>query len=40
MLLPPQGDQTYTEKPGHRFTLNADFEGVKPEAYDGLVVPG
>jgi len=35
-----EGDQTYTEKPGHRFALNADFDGVKPEDYDALVVPG
>jgi len=35
-----EGDQTYSEKPGHRFTVNATFEGVKPEAYDALVLPG
>ncbi|PAU79303.1 DJ-1/PfpI family protein [Halomonas salipaludis] len=35
-----EGDQTYTEKPGHRFTLNADFASVTPADYDGLVVPG
>ena len=35
-----EGDQTYTEKPGHRFTLNASFAETKPEAYDALVVPG
>ena len=23
-----EGDQTYTEKPGHRFTLNADFADI------------
>lgn len=34
------GYQTYSEKPGHRFTLNASFDEVKPEAYDALVVPG
>jgi protease I len=34
------GAQTYSEKPGHRFTLNASFADVKPEAYDALVVPG
>ena len=34
------GAQTYSEKPGHRFTLNADFESVDPAAYDGLVIPG
>ncbi|GEK46610.1 protease [Bisbaumannia pacifica] len=35
-----EGDQTYTEKPGHRFALNADFAGVAPDDYDGLVIPG
>lgn len=35
-----EGDQTYTEKPGHKFTLNASFSAVKPESYDALVVPG
>lgn len=35
-----EGAQTYSEKPGHRFTLNATFDQVKPETYDALVVPG
>ncbi len=35
-----EGAQTYSEKPGHRFTLNASFADVKPESYDGLVIPG
>jgi protease I len=35
-----EGDQTYTEKPGHGFTLNASFDQVKPETYDALVLPG
>jgi protease I len=35
-----EGDQTYTEKPGHNFTLNATFDLVKPEEYDALVIPG
>jgi len=35
-----EGAQTYSEKPGHNFTLNADFEGLKPEDYDALVIPG
>ncbi|XP_047972413.1 protein DJ-1 homolog D [Salvia hispanica] len=35
-----EGDQTYSEKPGHNFTLNADFESVNPSSYDGLVIPG
>ena len=35
-----EGAQTYSEKPGHRFTLNASFDQVRPEQYDALVVPG
>lgn len=35
-----EGDQTYTEKPGHNFVLNADFAAVDPVQYDGLVIPG
>jgi protease I len=35
-----EGDQTYSEKPGHDFTLNATFDKVKPAKYDALVVPG
>jgi len=35
-----EGAQTYSEKPGHRFTLNASFADVKPESYDALVIPG
>ncbi|EPS73707.1 hypothetical protein M569_01045, partial [Genlisea aurea] len=35
-----EGDQTYSEKPGHNFALNADFEGVNASSYDGLVIPG
>ncbi|HET8668905.1 MAG TPA: DJ-1/PfpI family protein [Terriglobales bacterium] len=35
-----EGDQTYSEKRGHNFTLNASFEDIKPEDYDALVVPG
>ena len=35
-----EGDQTYTEKRGHNFTLNADFDSVQSESYDGLVIPG
>ena len=34
------GAQTYSEKPGHNFTLNATFEEVRPEEYDALVIPG
>jgi protease I len=35
-----EGDQTYSEKPGHNFTLNASFAEVKAETYDALVIPG
>ncbi len=35
-----EGDQTYSEKPGHNFTLNASFAEIKTEDYDALVIPG
>jgi deglycase len=35
-----EGDQTYSEKPGHNFALNATFAEVKPRDYDALVLPG
>ena len=35
-----EGDQTYSEKPGHNFALNATFDEVDPASYDALVVPG
>ncbi len=35
-----EGDQTYSEKPGHDFALNADFARVRPADYDALVIPG
>lgn len=35
-----EGHQTYSEKPGHNFALNATFDDVKAESYDALVVPG
>ncbi|MBI3864764.1 MAG: DJ-1/PfpI family protein [Planctomycetia bacterium] len=35
-----EGDQTYTEKPGHDFALNATFAKVKAADYDALVLPG
>ena len=35
-----EGAQTYSEKPGHNFTLNASFADVKPQDYDALVLPG
>lgn len=35
-----EGDQTYSEKPGHNFTLNAAFAEVESNNYRGLIIPG
>jgi protease I len=35
-----EGEQTYSEKRGHNFTLNANFTDVRAEQYDALVIPG
>ncbi|AZP11782.1 DJ-1/PfpI family protein [Undibacterium parvum] len=35
-----EGQQTYTEKPGHRFGITHDFAGVDASNYDALVIPG
>lgn len=35
-----EGDQTYSEKPGHFFTLTASFEDIDASSYDALVIPG
>lgn len=35
-----EGDQTYSEKRGHNFTLTADFDAIQAEQYAGLVIPG
>jgi len=35
-----EGDQTYSEKRGHNFALNAAFDEVQPGDYDALVIPG
>jgi len=35
-----EGDQTYSEKPGHNFALNFDFDSVREADYDALVIPG
>jgi len=35
-----EGDQTYSEKPGHNFSLNATFAEVVASDYDALVIPG
>ena len=35
-----EGDQTYSEKPGHNFALNATFDDIREQDYDALVIPG
>ena len=35
-----EGDQTYSEKPGHNFGISTDFSSVKAADYDALVIPG
>jgi protease I len=35
-----EGDQTYSEKRGHNFSLNATFDQIKEQDYDALVLPG
>lgn len=35
-----EGDQTYSEKPGHNFVLNIDFDKVNEDNYIGLIIPG
>ncbi len=35
-----EGDQTYSEKRGHNFTLNATFDDIDPRTFDALVIPG
>src|ERR671922_1041197 len=35
-----EGDQTYSEKPGHNFALTATFDEIDLEQYDALVIPG
>lgn len=35
-----EGAQTYSEKPGHVFVLNADFDSIDTDSYLGLIVPG
>ena len=35
-----EGDQTYSEKRGHNFSLNATFDQINPKSYDALVIPG
>jgi protease I len=35
-----EGQQTYSEKPGHRFALNGTFDQIKAQDFDALVIPG
>jgi protease I len=35
-----EGQQTYSEKRGHNFTLNASFDELDVTGYDALVIPG
>ncbi|GAB2287487.1 Protein DJ-1 D [Dionaea muscipula] len=35
-----EGDQTYSEKRGHEFSLTASFDGIDVSSYDALVIPG
>ncbi len=35
-----EGEQTYTERRGHRFTITADFDQIDPATYDGLLIAG
>ena len=35
-----EGDQTYSEKRGHNFTLNATFADTDAKDYDALMIPG
>jgi protease I len=35
-----EGDQTYSEKPGHRFAITGDFDSLALAAFDALVIPG
>src|ERR1700749_3899869 len=35
-----EGDQTYSEKPGHNFVLNASFSEIETQDYDALMIAG
>ncbi len=35
-----EGHQTYSEKPGHRFAINGNFDSVDVTTFDALVIPG
>ena len=34
------GDQTYSEKPGHNFHVTANFDSLDEKSFDALVIPG
>jgi protease I len=35
-----EGHQTYSEKPGHRFRINGDFDSTAERDFDALIIPG
>ncbi len=35
-----EGDQTYSEKPGHNFAITAEFDTISASDFDALVIPG
>jgi protease I len=35
-----EGEQTYSEKRGHQFRIDADFDSITESEFDGLVIPG
>ncbi|HHP0286727.1 DJ-1/PfpI family protein [Acinetobacter nosocomialis] len=35
-----EGEQTYSEKRGHNFAINYDFDAINTKDYVGLVIPG
>lgn len=35
-----EGDQTYSEKPGHNFRITDDFEKIDLKDFDALIIPG
>lgn len=35
-----EGDQTYSEKPGHNFAITSNFDEINPQDYSALVIPG
>ena len=35
-----EGEQTYSEKTGHRFPVTGSFDDAAVDAYDGLILPG